>query len=158
MNAHILEGKKEERTTGYKALKMAVTESESGTGYDDLLQVITKYVFRYEITSPAAWQRARIALLDALGCALETIQESAEARAILGPIIPGTVIPHGFRLPGTSHVLDPVKGAFDLGTLIRYLDHNDAFPGAEWGHPSGRFIDDEANKPRRITSANFNAR
>ena len=55
---------------------------------------------------------------------------------MLGPVVAGTTVPNGFRLPGTSHQLDPVKGAFDLGTLIRYLDHNDAFPGAEWGHPS----------------------
>jgi 2-methylcitrate dehydratase PrpD len=66
----------------------------------------------------------------------DTEQES-EARAIIGPVVPGTVVPNGFRLPGTSYQMDPLKGSFDLGSLIRYLDHNDAFPGAEWGHPSG---------------------
>lgn len=83
-------------------------------------------------------ERAKLALFDALGCVFETLRESQEARAIIGPVVPGSLVPEGFRLPGTSFQLDPVKGAFDLGSLIRYLDHNDAFPGAEWGHPSGR--------------------
>ena len=104
--------------------------------YDQVLVDITKYVFNHQIESPIAWKRARLALLDALGCAIETINVSSECTQMLGPVVRGTTVPHGFRLPGTSYQLDPVKGAFDLGTLIRYLDHNDAFPGAEWGHPS----------------------
>ena len=104
--------------------------------YDKILVDITKYVFHYQIESPLAWKRARLALLDALGCAIETISISSECTQMLGPVVRGTIIPNGFRLPGTFHQLDPVKGAFDLGALIRYLDHNDAFPGAEWGHPS----------------------
>lgn len=105
--------------------------------YDQILVDITSYVFNYEICSPKAFERAKIALLDALGCAFETLKQSPEARLVIGPVVPGTQVPNGFRLPGTSHELDPMKGAFDLGSLIRYLDHNDAFPGAEWGHPSG---------------------
>lgn len=104
--------------------------------YDHVLVDITTYVFHHKIDSSRAWQRARIALLDSLGCAMETLALSAECRKLIGPVIPGTVVPNGFCLPGTSYQLDPVKGAFDLGTLIRYLDHNDAYPGAEWGHPS----------------------
>lgn len=104
--------------------------------YDTILVDITQYVFEYEITSPLAWKRARIALLDALCCTIETLHTSPECVAMLGPIVPGTITPSGFRLPGTGHQLDPLKGAFDLASTIRYLDHNDAYPGAEWGHPS----------------------
>ena len=105
--------------------------------YDQVLIDVTAYVFHHKIESPRAWQCAKAALLDSLGCVLETLNKSREARAIIGPVVPGTVVPNGFRLPGTSYQMDPLKGSFDLGSLIRYLDHNDAFPGAEWGHPSG---------------------
>jgi 2-methylcitrate dehydratase len=104
--------------------------------YDQVLVDIIDYVYDVPITSTLAFERARIAFLDSLGCAIETLSHSAEARSFIGPVIPGTVVPHGFKLPGTLFELDPVKGAFDLGSLIRYLDHNDAYPGAEWGHPS----------------------
>ncbi|KAI1340857.1 MmgE/PrpD family-domain-containing protein [Xylariaceae sp. FL0016] len=106
------------------------------TDYDGVLVDIIRYVYHTEVSSDRALQRARIALLDSLGCAIETLAQSSEARAFIGPTVPGTTVPSGFRLPGTSFILDPIKGAFDLGSLIRYLDHNDAYPGAEWGHPS----------------------
>ena len=105
--------------------------------YDQVLVDVIAYVYHYQIDSPRAWSHAKVTLLDAIGCALETLDESEEARAMIGPTVVGTVVPNGFRLPGTSYQLDPLKGAFDMGSLIRYLDHNDAFPGAEWGHPSG---------------------
>jgi 2-methylcitrate dehydratase len=104
--------------------------------YDQILVDVTTYVFHYQIDSEQAWQRARLALLDSLGCAMETLALSAECGRIIGPVVPSTIVPHGFHLPGTAYQLDPVKGAFDLGSLIRYLDHNDAYPGREWGHPS----------------------
>ena len=104
--------------------------------YDKILVDIADYVFHYKIDSSRAWQHARLALLDSLGCAVETLCLSPECLKLIGPIVPGTIVPDGFRLIGTPYQLDPVKGAFDLGTLIRYLDHNDAYPGAEWGHPS----------------------
>ncbi|KAH6658757.1 MmgE/PrpD family-domain-containing protein [Truncatella angustata] len=104
--------------------------------YDQLLSDVIAYVYHTEISSPLAYKRARVALLDSLGCAIETLAQSSEARAFIGPVVPGTKVPNGFKLPGTAFALDPVKGAFDLGALIRYLDHNDAYPGAEWGHPS----------------------
>lgn len=112
------------------------TQTESG--WDQVLVDITDYVFHYKVESANAWRTSRTALLDALACAIETIHTSAECRRMLGPIVPGTVTPDGFKLPGTSYQLDPVKGAFDLGTAIRYLDHNDSLGGADWGHPSGR--------------------
>ena len=105
--------------------------------YDQILVDITEYVYHYDVQSQRAWACAKIALLDALGCTLETLTESEEARTLVGPVLPGSTAVDGFRLPGTPYQLDILKGAFDLGSLIRYLDHNDAFPGAEWGHPSG---------------------
>ena len=106
--------------------------------YDQILIDVIRYVYHYQIDSPRAWACAKLAFLDAIGCALETLDESQEACAMVGPVVVGTVVPNGFRLPGTPYQLDPLKGAFDMGSLIRYLDHNDAFPGAEWGHPSGQ--------------------
>ncbi|KAL8898826.1 MAG: hypothetical protein Q9207_006504 [Kuettlingeria erythrocarpa] len=102
---------------------------------DQVLTDIAHYVYHYEIRSPLALERARLALLDALGCAMETLS-SAECPSFIGPFVTGCTIQRGFRLPGTALELDPVKGAFDMAVLIRYLDHNDAFTGAEWGHPS----------------------
>ena len=107
--------------------------------FDKVTVDIKDYVYHYEVQSAKAWQQAQIALLDAMGCAVETVSQSAECRRLLGPIVPGTVTPDGFRLPGTSFQVDPVKGAFDMGTAIRFLDHNDAIAGADWGHPSGPF-------------------
>lgn len=114
----------------------SISGQSDGQVYDKVLLDITKYVFHHEIESPLAWKRARLALQDALGCAIETLHISPQCARMLGPVVPGTTVPNGFRLPGTAHQLDPMKGAFDLGTMIRYLDHNDAYPGAEWGHPS----------------------
>src|SRR5207237_3109238 len=69
------------------------------------------------------------------GCALLALQYPA-CRHHLGPIVPGTVVPNGARVPGTDYVLDPVKAAFDIGCLVRWLDFNDTWLAAEWGHPS----------------------
>jgi 2-methylcitrate dehydratase len=107
--------------------------------YDEEITQLVHYVYHYEVDSELAIKRARFALMDALGCAVDTLQHSKECRALVGPYSPGLVTPGGFKLPGTNYQLDPVKGAFDLATLIRFLDHNDAYPGAEWGHPSGMF-------------------
>ncbi|KAH8193605.1 hypothetical protein TruAng_012229 [Truncatella angustata] len=104
--------------------------------YDQLLSDVIAYVYHTEISSPLAYKRARVALLDSLGCAIETLAQSSEARAFIGLVVAGTKVPNGFKLPGRTFALDLVKEAFDLGALILYLDHNDAYPGAEWGHPS----------------------
>lgn len=113
---------------------------QTENGWDQVLVDIKDYVFHYKVESTNAWQTSRTALLDALACAIESIHTSAECRSMLGPIVPGTIVPDGFRLPGTSYQLDPLKGAFDFGTAIRYLDHNDALGGADWGHPSGTSV------------------
>ncbi|KAJ5773902.1 hypothetical protein N7457_008798 [Penicillium paradoxum] len=106
--------------------------------YDQPIIDIVNYVYHYLIDpdDEAIWGCARTALLDAMGCAIETAATSMECQKLLGPVIKGTVVPGGFRVPGTALQVDPVKGAFDLGVLIRYQDHNDALSGAEWGHPS----------------------
>ena len=106
--------------------------------YDQVIANIADYVYDFEIKSEKAWINARATLLDALGCAYECLAISEDCRKLVGPVYPGTaIVPNGFRLPGTHYQLDIMKGAFDMGVLIRYLDHNDAFFGAEWGHPSG---------------------
>ena len=107
--------------------------------YDQVITKIVDYVYDTTIDSPRAWVNAKAALLDALGCSYETLELSTECARLIGPVYPSTAnTPNGFRLPGTRFQLDMLKGAFDMGVMIRYLDHNDAFLGAEWGHPSGR--------------------
>ncbi|EED18840.1 2-methylcitrate dehydratase (PrpD), putative [Talaromyces stipitatus ATCC 10500] len=104
--------------------------------FDQVIIDIKDYVFNYRIDSPKAWKNARTALLDAIGCAIETVFKSDDCKRMFGPIVHGSITPNGFRLPGTAYTLDPLKGSFDMGTAIRYLDHNDAIAGADWGHPS----------------------
>ena len=103
--------------------------------FDREMLEIADYVADYVIDSEEAFDTAGYVLLDAIGCALLSLR-FPECSRLLGPIVPGTVVPHGVRVPGTSYVLDPVKGAFDIGTLIRWLDYNDTWLAAEWGHPS----------------------
>ncbi len=102
---------------------------------DPELVAIADYVTGRPAFSDEAYDTARIGLLDSLGCALLALQFPA-CRRHLGPIVPGTVVPHGARVPGTDFRLDPVKAAFDIGCLIRWLDFNDTWLAAEWGHPS----------------------
>jgi len=117
---------------------MAQGDSNAVDAYDEVIQQIINYAYDFDISSPIAWVRAKATLLDALGVAFESLETSDSCARLIGPTFPGTgVLVDGFRLPGTTYQLDIMKGAFDLGTMIRYLDHNDAFPGAEWGHPSG---------------------
>ncbi|KAK6606207.1 2-methylcitrate dehydratase [Botrytis cinerea] len=107
------------------------------TCYDEEITRIVDYTYDYEITSPLAWTRATSALLDAIGAGLESIATSSELSQLVGPSFPSPdTIPNGFKLPGTNYQLDIAKGAFDMGAMIRYLNHNDAFLGAEWTHPS----------------------
>ena len=96
---------------------------------------IANYVCDYEIASAEAYDTARNCLMDSLGCALLALQYP-ECTKHLGPIVPGTVVPHGAKVPGTSFQLDPVKAAWDIGALVRWLDFNDTWLAAEWGHPS----------------------
>src|SRR6267143_1341451 len=102
---------------------------------DRLLQEIADYVLSDAYEHPDALGTARLCLLDSLGCALQALQYPACTK-LLGPIVPGVICPGGSRVPGTSYELDPVRAAFNIGTMIRWLDFNDTFLAAEWGHPS----------------------
>ncbi len=102
---------------------------------DEILHEISRYVVEKKIESEEAFETARLALIDSLGCALLALQ-FPECTKLLGPLLPGTVVPFGCRVPGTQFVLDPVRGAFNIGTMIRWLDFNDTWLAAEWGHPS----------------------
>jgi 2-methylcitrate dehydratase len=96
---------------------------------------IADYVCDYRIESEEALDTARNCLMDSLGCALLALQYP-ECTKHLGPIVPGTLVPNGARVPGTQFRLDPVKAAWDIGALVRWLDFNDTWLAAEWGHPS----------------------
>lgn len=102
---------------------------------DQVLVDIADYVLNYEIKSALAYETARHCLMDTLGCGLESLEYPA-CRKLLGPIVPGTIVPHGAKVPGTPFQLDPVQAAFNIGTMIRWLDFNDTWLAAEWGHPS----------------------
>jgi 2-methylcitrate dehydratase len=102
---------------------------------DAVLTDIARYVADYRIDSAEAYQTAHYCLLDTLGCGCEALMFPACTK-LLGPIVPGTVVPNGARVPGTSYQLDPVQAAFNLGAMVRWLDFNDTWLAAEWGHPS----------------------
>jgi 2-methylcitrate dehydratase len=102
---------------------------------DQVLIDIADYVFTYEIKSELAFDTARLCLIDTLGCGLEALEYPACTK-LLGPLVAGMSVAHGARVPGTSFELDPVQAAFNIGTMIRWLDYNDTWLAAEWGHPS----------------------
>src|SRR5215208_4130626 len=102
---------------------------------DKVLSLIADYVSGFSVKSPQAYETARYCLIDTLGCGFEALEYPACTK-LLGPIVPGTVVPNGARVPGTSYQLDPVAAAFNIGTMIRWLDFNDTWLAAEWGHPS----------------------
>jgi 2-methylcitrate dehydratase len=102
---------------------------------DQVLTDIADYALNYEIASDLAYSTAQHCLIDTLGCGLEALEYPACTK-LLGPIVPGTVVPNGARVPGTSYQLDPVQAAFNIGVIIRWLDFNDTWLAAEWGHPS----------------------
>ena len=102
---------------------------------DRVLTDIADYVSRYEIRSEEAYETARYCLMDTLGCGFEALEYPACTK-LLGPIVRGTIVPNGARVPGTQFQLDPVQAAFNLGAIIRWLDFNDTWLAAEWGHPS----------------------
>ena len=103
--------------------------------YDPVLVDIAEYVCNYEIDSDEAYSTARYCLMDSLACSLLAMKFPG-ARQLLGPMVPGSEMPGGARVPGTAFELEPAQAAFNLGMLIRYLDFNDTWLAAEWGHPS----------------------
>src|SRR6266481_7726722 len=103
--------------------------------FDPLLERIVDYAVSPQIKRVDAYDAARYCLMDSLGCALLALNYPACTK-LLGPIIAGTIVPNGSRVPGTNYELDPITAAFNVGTLVRWLDFNDTWLAAEWGHPS----------------------
>jgi len=102
---------------------------------DKVLTDIADYVTKYDVASTEVYDTARYCMMDTLGCGLEALEYPACTK-LLGPIVRGTIVPNGARVPGTQFELDPVQAAFNIGAMIRWLDFNDTWLAAEWGHPS----------------------
>jgi 2-methylcitrate dehydratase len=126
------------------------TKSARRPAPDRLLVELADYALHYDGGSPLAYETAYHCLLDSLACALQALQYRACTK-LLGPVVPGATMARGARVPGTSYELDPVQAAFNLGTMIRWLDFNDTWLAAEWGHPSD-------NLGAILTVADFQAR
>lgn len=103
--------------------------------YDKEILDIAEYVDTYKVLNQEAYNTARLCLMDTLACGMLALRYP-ECKKLLGPIVPGTYVPNGVKVPGTHFVLDPVQAAFNIGTMIRWLDFNDTWLAAEWGHPS----------------------
>ena len=112
-----------------------IADANVRPGADPELQAIADYVCDYRVESAEALDTARNCLMDSLGCALLALQYP-ECGKHLGPVVSGTVVPNGSRVPGTQFQLDPIQAAFNIGALVRWLDFNDTWLAAEWGHPS----------------------
>jgi len=117
---------------------MPKTVSNARPAPDAVLVRIADYAKHYRVKSPLALETARLALIDSLGCGFEALPYPGCTR-LLGPIVPGTVVPNGARIPGTPYVLDPERATLNIGALVRWLDFNDAFYGATVMHPSDTF-------------------
>ena len=102
---------------------------------DGALVAIAEYARNFKVKSATAYDTARYCLMDTLACGFQALKYPA-CRKLLGPVVPGAVMPGGARVPGTSFELDPVQAAFNIGAMIRWLDFNDTWLAAEWGHPS----------------------
>lgn len=137
--------------------------TKSNTPYDQEIIDITDYVLNYEIKSELAYQTAWHCFIDTIGCGLEALEYPACTK-LLGPVVEGVKIENGARVPGTSYRLDPVTAAFNIGTAIRWLDYNDTWLAAEWGHPSDNLgailaVADWLNQnPKFATKSDFTMR
>ncbi|WP_369968148.1 bifunctional 2-methylcitrate dehydratase/aconitate hydratase [Stenotrophomonas rhizophila] len=103
--------------------------------WDAVMTDIVDYVRDFRVESPLAFSTARHCLIDTLGCGLAALAFPACSK-LLGPLVPGTRVVNGARVPGTRFELDPVQAAFNIGAMVRWLDFNDTWLAAEWGHPS----------------------
>lgn len=109
---------------------------KSNTGQtDQVLTDIVDYVYDHQITSQVAWDTARWCLMDSLGCGMMAMKFPSCTK-MLGPFVPGAILENGARVPGTDYKLDPIAAAFNIGAQVRWLDFNDTWLAAEWGHPS----------------------
>src|SRR5579864_1150766 len=102
---------------------------------DAALVAIADYARNAKIKSASAYETARYCLMDTLACGFQALKYPA-CRKLMGPVVPGAMMAGGARVPGTSFELDPVQAAFNIGAMIRWLDFNDTWLAAEWGHPS----------------------
>ncbi|KAK9451334.1 MmgE/PrpD family-domain-containing protein [Limtongia smithiae] len=132
---HTLPSSTSRRFSAMAAARSAIVTDNVRPAPDKVLQDIADYALSYDIASPLATETARLCFLDTLGCGLEALKYP-NCAALVGPVVPGTDIATGAKIPGTPHQLDPVRGAFAIGTIIRWLDYNDCWLAAEWGHPS----------------------
>jgi 2-methylcitrate dehydratase len=114
---------------------MSAPISNERPPFDQPIVDIVDYVLGYNVTSELAYETARYCLMDTLGCGLEALGYPACTK-LLGPVVPGLTMTNGARVPGTAYELDPVQAAFNIGAIIRWLDFNDTWLAAEWGHPS----------------------
>jgi 2-methylcitrate dehydratase len=114
---------------------MSAAISNTRIKADKVITDIATYAAKYTIKSTEAYNTARLCLMDTLGCGFEALSYPACTK-LMGPIVPGTIVPNGAKVPGTSYQLDPVAAAFNIGCMIRWLDFNDTWLAAEWGHPS----------------------
>lgn len=110
-------------------------KSAQRPAFDDVLQKMADYVMDYEVINDEAYRTAHYCLLDTIACGLMALNFPACTK-MMGPIVPGATMKGGARVPGTSYELDPVMAAFNIGCMIRWLDFNDTWLAAEWGHPS----------------------
>ena len=113
----------------------AFVEDNVKPAYDSVMSDIADYVLNTTIDSSLAYETARLCLMDTLGCGILSL-DFKECTKLLGPVVPGALLPGGARVPGTKYELDPVQAAFNIGTMVRWLDYNDTWLAAEWGHPS----------------------
>jgi 2-methylcitrate dehydratase len=142
---------------------MSLNFTKSNTPYDQEIIDIADYVLNYEIKSELAYQTAWHCFIDTIGCGLEALEYPACTK-LLGPTVDGLKVENGARVPGTSYQLDPVTAAFNIGAAIRWLDYNDTWLAAEWGHPSDNLgailaVADWLNRnPKFATKSNFTMR
>lgn len=135
----------------------------TGPSSDSVIREISEYAVNYKPESDLALDTARLCLMDSIGCAVLALDYPACTK-LLGPVVEGTKVPGGSRVPGTEFELDPVKAAFDIGALIRWLDFNDTWLAAEWGHPSDNFgsilavADYVSRNPEQFEGKQFNVR
>ena len=113
----------------------STVESNVRQDPDELLIKIADYALDYKVESKEALSTARYCLMDTIGCGILALSFE-DCKKLLGPYVKGTVVPNGVRVPGTDYILDPIKGAWDIGAIVRWLDFNDTWLAAEWGHPS----------------------
>lgn len=122
---------------------------------DTVLKDIASYVHKYDIKSKLAYDTARLCLIDTVGCGLAALKYD-QVKKIIRPPVAGTVVPNGAKVPGTGYQMDPIRGAFAIGTIIRWLDFNDCWLAAEWGHPSDNLgsilaVTDHLNRVKKAT-------